>query len=162
MITKNNQEEQGPGEKIVSSGVIIFRKSEEGPRFLMLYYGHNYWTFPRGKIEKGENGFSAALRETKEETGLSKSDLMLSSYFKAHERWIFVRNNRKIFRVIIFYLAQTHQSNIKISSEHKGYGWFTYHEAIKILVGEKNSENRKVLKRAYDFINKNSNKKTAE
>lgn len=146
-------------EKIVSSGIIVFRKTDEDPRFLMLYYGHSYWTFPRGKIEKEERSFTAALRETKEETGLGRQDLAFVECFKTREQWTFMRGNQKIHRTIIFYLAQTTKTHVRVSHEHQGYGWFTYREAMKILIGKKNGENRKVLKQAFDFIEKKNQKR---
>lgn len=145
-------------EKQISSGVIVYMPTLEGPRFLLLYYGHNYWTFPRGKIEKEEKSFAAALRETKEETGLARADLKFFDNFKTQENWIFMRNGKKVHRVIIFYLAQTQKGNIKISDEHLGFGWFTFREAQKIFQGEKHGENRKVIKQAYNFI-ESKNKK---
>lgn len=139
-------------EKIVSSGIIVFRKTSEGPRFLMLYYGHSYWTFPRGKIEEQERSFAAALRETREETGFTRADLTFVECFKTREQWTFMRGTQKIHRTIIFYLAETQRSHVRVSDEHQGYGWFTYREAMKVLIGKKNGENRRVLKHAFDFI----------
>src|SRR3989344_8856406 len=125
------KDKQPENKREISSGIIVFQKTEEGPRFLILYYGHGYWTFPRGKIEKEEKSFEAALRETKEETGILRQDLKFFDYFKTREKWTFLRNGQKIDRIIIFYLAQTDKNFIKISNEHKGYGWFTHKNAMK-------------------------------
>lgn len=138
--------------KEISSGIIIFRRTDEGLKFLALYYGRNYWTFPRGRIEREEKSFAAALRETREETGLSRGDIRFVDYFKVYENWIYIKNGQKIYRTIIFYLGETTRSRINISEEHQGFGWFSYYEALKIFSGVKNSENRKVLKKAYAFI----------
>jgi len=148
-----SSESKQPTEREISSGVIVFKKTPEGPRFLVLYYGHNYWTFPRGKIEKEERAFPAALRETKEETGLSRRDLHLVDYFKAYENWTFERNGKKVRKTVIFYLAETQKRNIRLSDEHWGYAWATYSETLKIFVGPKHRENRKVIKRVHDFLN---------
>lgn len=136
----------------ISSGVIVFRRLREEPYFLVLYHGHNQWTFPRGKIEGEEKSFAAALRETREETGLTRSDLTFVDYFKAYENWTFVKNNQKVFKTIIFYLAETSKKHIRIEHNFYGYCWFTYREALKVFAGSKNNENRKVLKQAYDFL----------
>ena len=58
----------------ISAGIIIFRKTKEGPKFLLLYHGGRYWNFPKGKLEKEEDSYTAALREIKEETGLRPGD----------------------------------------------------------------------------------------
>jgi hypothetical protein len=41
-------------EKIVSAGIIVFRKSKEGTKFLIMYHGRGYWNFPKGKLEQSE------------------------------------------------------------------------------------------------------------
>ena len=156
---KKQQPIQDPGTgREVSSGIIIFRKVVQECQFLLLYYGHSQWTFPRGKIEKEERSFAAALRETAEETGFSRNDLRFIEYFKTYENWTFVKNNKKIFKTVIFYLAETNKKHVRIEERSQGYGWFTYREALKIFSGPKNSENRKVITKANNFL-VNRNKK---
>ncbi len=139
----------------ISAGIIIYRKTLEGLKFLILYHRGSYWNFPKGKIESEEKSFQAAVREIKEETGLSRNDLKFQDYFKAHEKFTFWRRveakKEKIFKIVIFYLAETKKSQIVISSKHEeGYGWFTYKEALKIL--SKHKESQRVLTQANDFL----------
>src|SRR3989338_6807649 len=117
--------------KEISAGFIVFRRTEEGPKFLLLYHGHNYWNFPKGKMEGTERIIQTALREVQEETGLKNSEIKLKKNFKTKERFSFKDkiNKDKIFKVVTFYLAETKQPVIKISKEHQGYGWFLYSEA---------------------------------
>ena len=146
----------------ISAGIIIYRKTPEGLKFLILYHGHNYWNFPKGKIESEEKSFQTALREVKEETGLTRNDLIFNEYFKAYEKFTFWRrvNNKnvRIFKIVIFYLAETKKSQIKISQEHEGYGWFAYKEALRILGKYKDSQ--KVLNQAYRFLKSKKGKVT--
>lgn len=134
----------------ISAGIIIYRKTPEGPKFLILYHGGSYWNFPKGKIESEEKSLAAALRETREETGLGGHDLRLAQNFKAYERFHFRRSGQEIFKIVIFYLAETHARDVKISFEHQGYGWFAIKDARRILGDYKDSQ--KVLKQAYDFL----------
>lgn len=137
----------------ISAGVIVWRHTQEGPRFLILYYGHNYWNFARGKIEKEERSFQAALRETKEETGLSRRDLHFTDYFKVKENFIFTRRGKKVFKTVILYLARTSKHRIRISTrEHQGFGWFTYREALKLFPLERDKNIKQVLKQVADFL----------
>jgi len=142
----------------ISAGIIIYRKTKDGLKFLILYHGRNYWNFPKGKIESEEKSFQAALREIREETGLNRNDLKLNSYFKAYEKFTFWKRlgdkNVKIFKIVIFYLAETGQKQIKISYEHEGYSWFTYREAMKILSRHKDSQ--RVLTQAHEFLQRKS------
>jgi len=38
----------------VAAGIIIYQRTKDGPRFLLLYHGGRYWNFPKGKIENQE------------------------------------------------------------------------------------------------------------
>lgn len=140
----------------ISAGIIAYRKTAEGPRFLILYHGHNYWNFPKGKIESEEKSFQTAVREVREETGLTRNDLRFDESFKTSENFTFWRNKEKIFKTIVFYLAETTQQRIKLPEQtakegekHEGYGWFTYKEALKMLVKE---DSQRVLKQAHNFL----------
>ena len=145
----------------ISAGVIVYQRSREGPKFLILYHGHSYWNFPKGKIESEEKSLAAALRETREETGLSGADLRLIQEFKAHQRFSFKREGQTIFKVVIFYLAETRKTEIRLaSSEHEGYAWFLFREAMQIL--RRHPESQRILRSAYDFIrNKSSRSRQA-
>lgn len=136
--------------KVISAGIIIFRKTREGFKFLLLYHGRNYWNFPKGKLEAAERSWQAAFREVYEETGLKTSELKLVEDFKTYERFSFRRGKEKIFKIVILYLAETKQSRVTVSSEHEGYGWFTYNEAKRML--GKYPENIKILQIAYNFL----------
>ncbi len=143
----------------VSAGIIVYRKDKEGPKFLLLYHGGRYWNFAKGKIEVlsdapgkprvKESSLRAALRETAEETGLKPSDLKLKSRFKAYEKYSFFRSKARIFKIVIFYLAETRESQIKISDEHEGFGWFLYNDARRLL---QHKDSLSILKQANSFI----------
>lgn len=142
--------------KEVSAGLIIFRKTTEGPKFLLLYHGRNYWNFPKGKLEMAEKSFQAAVREVREETGLGRNDLKFTEYFRTNEKFSFWRNKERVDKFVTFYLAQTDKKSIKISEEkegqpHEGFAWFTYGEAMKIL---KHKDSQRILKQAHGFLRK--------
>lgn len=143
---KNNSERE------ISSGIIVYKRTSEGPRFLILYHGHKYWNFPKGKIEKEEKSFETAIRETSEETGLVRKDLRFSSRFKTRENFTFKRRSKKVFKTVIFYLAETKKRHITLSKEHWGFGWFTYNEALQLFPDEKHKDTRRVLRQAYNFL----------
>jgi len=138
-----------------SAGIIIYRKTGEGPRFLLLYHGGRYWNFPKGKIEPMEKIHSTALREINEETGLEANDLKLDYRFRVHDYYFFVRNKRRVFKKVVYFLAETKRSEIKISDEHLGYGWFLYRDAQRLLIYQ---NLKKILKMAYASI-RSKNKK---
>ena len=141
----------------ISAGIIAYRTTAEGPRFLILYHGHGNWNFPKGKIANEEKSFQTAVREMREETGLTRNDLRFNENFKTSENFTFWRNKEKIYKTIVLYLAETTSQRIRLPEKredeegerHEGYGWFTYKEALKILTKE---DSQRVLKQAYAFL----------
>ncbi len=153
--------------KEFSAGIIVYRDTPQGPRFLLLYHGGRYWNFPKGHIEYNdknvesplgeseiisirETSKEAAIRETGEETGIMPERISIKKGFRAVEKFRFQRNKEQVFKVVIFYLAETDQGEVKISSEHDGFGWFLYKDARYILAPYKDSQ--KLLRNAYEFI----------
>lgn len=74
--------------------------------------------------------------------------------FKESDRYIYQREGNKIFKIVVFYLAQTNQSDIKLSPEHEGYGWFLYKDAVKLL---KHHNSKFILKKANDYLTRKAN-----
>jgi bis(5'-nucleosidyl)-tetraphosphatase len=56
------------------------------PRFLLLR-AYNYWDFPKGELAPGEAPLAAALREAREETGLSDLRLRWGEAYIETERY---------------------------------------------------------------------------
>ena len=90
---------------------------------MVLYHGRGYWNFPKGKLEAGERGLEAALREVAEETGIKAKDLVLKPEFREANKFFFRRGKEPVFKVAIFFLAETARAEVKVSDEHEGYGW---------------------------------------
>lgn len=137
--------------KQVSAGFVIFRRTKDGPKFLLLFDRSRDWNFPRGKLGLEEKSFYGALRETQEETGLGRGDLRVKRGFRAYERFTFLNRDRnKVHKTVIFYLAETNKKQVRLSREHDGFGWFTYDTAINLLAQYK--ERCQILKKAKEFI----------
>lgn len=153
--------------RVISAGAVIFRRGSDGQtrlpdgqvRFLLLYYGRNYWNFPKGKIEQGERAMAAFIREVEEETGLKRHDLKIIPGFRVSERYTFAdrytgRQARSgqapmVFKIVLYYLVESQKRDVAISHEHEGFGWFTYAEALRVAK-YKNTQN--IIKQAYEFI----------
>jgi len=144
-----------------SAGVLIFRKENGKTFYLLLHYpainrkgGH--WEFPKGHIEAGENEEAAAKRETEEETGIK--DLKIIPGFKEYIKYIFkaksdpkIKNKKPawIFKLVVFFIAETKTKEIKLSPEHIGFDWLEFEEAYKKITYKNSKE---LLKRANNFI----------
>ena len=120
-----------PPEK--SAGVLVFR-DRKLPLFLLLHYEEGHWDFPKGHLEKGEGLKEAALRELKEETGIS--DVKLLPGFRKTIRYFYkLKDGRTSLKFVTFFLAKTKKTNAKVrlSSEHVGYTWLPYEKAVEKL-----------------------------
>ncbi|MDH5581101.1 MAG: NUDIX domain-containing protein [Bdellovibrionales bacterium] len=79
------------------------------------------WQNVTGSVDNNETFHQAALRELKEETGISNQALIdLDLSFKFHDRW-----NRDIHEQV--YLCRLHSTpeEIKLSDEHQNYKWIS-------------------------------------
>src|SRR5258708_9304779 len=55
-----------------SAGGVVFKKENDKVLVLVARHsGHHGWVFPKGWIEKGESKETTALREVREETGIT-------------------------------------------------------------------------------------------
>jgi 8-oxo-dGTP diphosphatase len=59
---------------VLAAGGVVWRRTADGdgePEVLLVHRPkYDDWTLPKGKLEPGETGPAAALREVEEETGL--------------------------------------------------------------------------------------------
>ena len=130
----------------ISAGVILFRQAPE-PHYLLLHYGSGHWDFPKGHIEAGEDAEQAARRELKEETGIS--EIRFVKGYKQSLRYFFRQKGIGIFKIVIYYLVETDQSEISLSHEHIGFDWLSYESAMERLTF-KNS--RDLLAKAHEHL----------
>ncbi len=131
-----------------SAGVIVFYQGKNGLEFLLIYAKMtNYWGFPKGKIEKGESKYDAAIRETKEETGL---DVKLIPPFE-HTISYFFRDKKAMLikKMVYFFIGQATSKQITLSREHDEFVWLPYAEARAKITYDNDSE---AFERAVAFL----------
>lgn len=135
--------------KQISAGIVIYRRDKDGIKFLLLYHGGRYWNFAKGHLEENERSFEAAIREVREETGLEKNELFLRRDFRINDHFFFTQEKQRIFKIVIYYLAETRKKEIKISDEHQGFAWLPYEEARRLLMYP---QLKNILRKANDAI----------
>ena len=112
-----------------SAGIILFRKEETKNLFLLLHYPSGHWDFVKGKMEKGESIHQTAIRETKEETGVT--DITFLENFEEWIEYNFQYQGELVNKKVVFFLAETKTKDIKISHEHQGYTWMDYSTSME-------------------------------
>ena len=130
----------------VSAGIILFNESENR-KFLLLNYPSKHWDFVKGKMENGETSHETALRETKEETGIS--DVEFLDGFEEEIEYYFRAENQDIHKKVIFFLGKTKTLDIILSHEHLDFIWLDYDNALNKITYE-NAKN--LLKKSKEFL----------
>ena len=139
-----------PKEK--SCGAIVFKRQKDYAKYLVLHYGAGHWDFPKGHQEKNEKEEQAAAREIKEETGIE--DIEFVDGFNEKINYFYKKGEETVYKEAVFFLAETHQEEIILSSEHIGYAWLSYENAYKKLTFNNAKE---LLRKANQFLYKISN-----
>jgi 8-oxo-dGTP pyrophosphatase MutT (NUDIX family) len=112
-----------------SAGIVIFRKENSEKLFLLLHYPSGHWDFVKGKMESGETTQQTAIRETKEETGIT--DITFVENFEEWIEYNFKYQGELVQKKVVFFLAETKTKNVKISHEHSGYTWMNYNTSME-------------------------------
>ena len=112
-----------------SAGIVLFRKEESKNLFLLLHYPSGHWDFVKGKMEKGESIHETAIRETKEETGIT--DVTFLNNFEEWIEYNFQYQGELVQKKVVFFLAETNTKDVEISHEHSGYTWVDYNTAME-------------------------------
>lgn len=131
----------------VSAGGLVFRRSPDGPEFLLLKYGAGHWDFPKGHVEEGETPLQASKREIHEETGIGPElqDYILG--FKDLVSYFYRRGPTLVRKEVHFFLVEVPADvAVKLSHEHLAFEWVTLAKA----------QERLTFKTARDLLGKAS------
>ena len=130
-----------------SAGIVLFRRDSSKNEFLLLNYPQGHWDFVKGKVEQNETPHETAIREAREETGITNIEFI--DGFEESVEYDFRFKREDIHKKVIFFLAKTDEKNIKLSHEHNDYLWLEYSDALKKTTFE-NAKN--VLTKANEFL----------
>jgi len=135
-----------------SAGFICFRRrrgERDGVEYLLLDYGR-HWEYAKGHVDLGESDLDAALRELREETGIT--DVHVVEGFR-HELVYFFRDRHKglIRKTVVFFLAETSvtDADVLLSEEHVGFAFLPYDLAVKRVTF---AGARQVLRAAHERL----------
>ncbi len=135
-----------------SAGGIIVKKDRGRLKILLIKNGYGRWTWPKGNIEKKESSEDAALRETKEETGLEKLRMIkkidrINYFYRLHGDLIFKT-------VYLFLVEAKGREPLKIqASEIRDAKWFTPEEALETVAYKGSKEIlKKAIKKAKERL----------
>lgn len=115
----------------------IFRETKDGIEFLLLkrapyQYYPNLWQMVSGKIKDSEKAYETALREIKEETGLSPNQLWIAPNINS----FYSPDDEYISLIPVFAAKVDFDSIVKISNEHSECKWLKPEDARNLLAWE--------------------------
>ena len=119
-MEQNNQRIYTPPKHIVSAATIVLNDKKE---ILLIKGPLRGWEMPGGQVEEGESLKDAAIRETKEETGIDVEIVKFCGIFQ---------NVKKSICNTLF-LAKPIGGKLTTSSESLEVGFFPIDEALKMV-----------------------------
>jgi 8-oxo-dGTP pyrophosphatase MutT (NUDIX family) len=118
---------------VISAGIVVVRRDTGGWKYLVLRAYRN-WDFPKGEAEAGESPLETAVRETKEETGITELNFRWGDISKETEPY---NRGTKVGR---YFLAETSQRVVVFAvnpqiggPEHHEYRWADISELRKLV-----------------------------
>ncbi len=133
----------------------VFRKIRNGYKFLLLkraetkIYEH-LWQGVAGKIEKGETAWQAAVRELKEETGLTPIRMFIADHVST-----FYEENGDLINLVPVFGIETETKRITLSSEHSEYKWMDFEDAERTLAW---NGQKKGIRTVYEMLISNDDR----
>lgn len=112
-----------------SAGMVLFRDEAGKKMFLLLHYPSGHWDFVKGRIEKDEQPKEAAVREAREETGIT--DIEFVDGYEERIQYSYQYDGKTVRKEVIFFLAKTNTSAITLSDEHLNSTWLEFDDAYR-------------------------------
>lgn len=116
-----------PKGKVKAAGFVLFTKQPK-KQFLLMRHA-NRWDLPKGHCEPNETYLETALRETEEETGITRNQITIDDRFEfvfsypvTYRRW-----GDEVFKKKVKYFLGfvDEQPQLKLT-EHESAEWFDW------------------------------------
>ena len=105
-----------------SCGTVIFRKTRGKYAVLLIKNRYtDFWSFPKGHVEAGENEYQTAIRETKEETGI---DVKIENGFRMESVYLIGKRKNTEKKVVYFTALTTRAYVVPQPEEISAFHWF--------------------------------------
>jgi 8-oxo-dGTP pyrophosphatase MutT (NUDIX family) len=130
-----------------SAGIVLFCQKDGTKLFLLLHYPSGHWDFIKGRIEKDEGLKEAALREAREETGII--DIRFIDGFEEKIQYVYQFDGRPVRKQVVFFLAKTNTTQVRLSDEHHDYVWLDFDSALEKTTYQNAKE---LLRKAKDLV----------
>ena len=128
------------------AGAVVFTREAGEFRYVIVRSRDGHHGFPKGHMEPGETESETALREIREETGLTPA---LFGTFRAADVYP-LPQKPDVWKQVIYCLAESEKRPLCVPTEElSGAAWMTFGEAMAVL---EHDSSRRVLREANDFL----------
>ena len=129
-----------------SCGGIVFTRDNGEIRYVIIQHLGGHWGFPKGHMESGEEESTTALREIREETGISAR---LLEGFRIENEYP-LPNKPGVTKQVVYFLAEFADQEIVYQKEElKAAELLSYEEAVDRLTFE---ETKRILAKANSIL----------
>lgn len=140
-----------PVKRARSAGGVVFRRDSGVPAILLLKHESGKWMLPKGTIEQGETPEEVALREVREETGVSRVRVVADL---GEERYHFFWRSEDTYydKTVRYYLLEFLGGEETAPQSEEGFvacEWVGLDEALDRI---KYKETREVVRRAKEHL----------
>lgn len=141
------QRRRKPVKKARSAGGVVFRRDNGEVTVLLLKHSSGKWMLPKGTIEAGETPEGVALREVREEAGLSAVRVVADL---GEERYYFFWRAEDVYydKSVRYFLLEFLGGEEPVPQSEEGFvacEWVPLDEAMERI---KYKETREVVRRA--------------
>lgn len=153
---KEKSRARRPVKRAQSAGGVVYRRDGDQPRILLLKHTSGKWMLPKGTIEAGETPEAVALREVREETGISKVRVVADL---GEERYYFFWRSEdtyydKTVRYFLLEFQGGEETNPQAEEGFVACEWVPIDEAMDRI---KYKETREVVRRAKERLTGETN-----
>ena len=137
-------------EQVSAGGVVFRRRGARVEVALISVGGERRWQLPKGIVDAGETAEAAALREVREETGLSAE---IVAPLEAIEYWYFSKGTAprvRFHKLVHFFLMRYESGDVSDhDAEVNEARWVEIADAARLLTFK---SERKVVERARALV----------
>lgn len=131
-----------------SCGAVMFTRQNGIPLYVIVQSKEGYFGFPKGHMEQNETETETALREIKEETGLSPA--LIPGFRTEDEHLIPWTHKEPVMKNIVYFLAEYENQFPKAQEEElASIRLLPYEEAMALFQFE---SSRRILTEAHQFL----------
>jgi ADP-ribose pyrophosphatase YjhB (NUDIX family) len=124
---------------ISAGGVVVNPRGQ----IALTFQDGVVWSLPKGRLEQGEDGLSAAKREIEEETGISQLELLktLGTYSRYKIGKDGTGEDKSVKKTITIYLFRTNQEKLKPTDPaHSEARWVEPNKVADLLTHKKDKQ----------------------